>query len=196
MTYVDTIEPRLTPPRPSHPSDPSGVLTDWCADLLQELKARLELVTTEYLCWQPHPDSNSAGVTVWHVARWVDVLGTRTFTGAPVAHDVWHTGGWRAATGYEPDGLGYAGLGTLTGYTPEQMRAVPVLDADDLSEYLSQSAARLLEQITALSDSVVNTPVGHGLSPYQTIGCTLQGSFGHIGEIDTLVALRARLGSG
>ena len=194
MTYVETIEPRLTPHRPVAPLDVAAVLVEWCRDLEQEMAARLQLMTPEDLTWQPHPHSNSAGVTVWHVARWLDVLATRAFTGQSAQDDLWHTEGWRDLTDYEPDGIGYLGLGTLTGYTPQEMRAVPALPADALGRYLSQSTARLIEQIGLLDGKLRQVP-GHRLSPYQTIAGTLQGSFGHIGEIDTLVALRARLGS-
>lgn len=193
MTYVETIEPRLTPYRPGSPTDAAAVLVEWCRDLEQELAARLELVTGEDLRWQPHPNSNSAGVTVWHVARWIDVLGTRAFTARPASEDLWHTRGWRDTTGYEPDGIGYQGLGTLTGYTPDQMRAVPMLDASSLSTYLSQSTAALIDQITDLSSGVLTASGPAQPAPFQAIGATLQGSFGHVGEIDSLVALRARL---
>jgi len=194
MTYVESIEPRLTPYRPVAPLDVAAVFVEWCRDLEQELAARLRLMTPEDLTWQPHPHSNSPGVTVWHVARWLDVLATRSFTGRAAQDDLWHTEGWRDMTGYEPDGIGYLGLGTLTGYTPQEMWAVPALPADALGTYLSQSTARLIEQIELLDGRLRQAP-GHKLSPYQTIAATLQGSFGHVGEIDTLVALRARLGS-
>ncbi len=120
---MEQIEPRLTPHRPAAPANVAEVLIEGCRDLEQELTARLELMTPEDLRWQPHPDSNSAGVTVWHVARWLDVLGSRVYTGRAAREDVWHTQGWLEETGYEPDGLGFLGMGALTGYTPEQMRA-------------------------------------------------------------------------
>lgn len=192
-TYVDTIEPRLTPPRDVAPAHVAEVLVEWCRDLTQELTARLGLVTPDDLGWQPHPDSNSIAVTVWHVARWVDVKATRSFTGRPASADLWHAQRWREVTGYEPDGLGFLGLGTLTGYTPEQMRAVPVMDAQDLSRYLTQATDRLAEQIQHIGDAVLTRTGQQQLSPYQSISSLLQGSFGHVGEIDTLVALRARL---
>jgi len=44
-----------------------------------------------------------------------------------------------------------------------------------------------------LGDKVLMTSNPQGLSPYQSISSLLQGSFGHVGEIDTLVALRERL---
>ena len=194
MTYVDEIEPRLTPLRTDTPVGAAQALVHWCQDLEQELTARLGLVSPDELSWQPHPDSNSAAVTVWHVARWFDVLGSRAFTGRPARDDLWHTKGWLELTGYEPDGIGFAGLGTLTGYTPEEMRAVPVMDAPSLSLYFAQSSARLIEHITELDDELLRAPGASGLSPYTAISGTVQGSFGHIGEIDALIALHSRLG--
>jgi DinB superfamily len=191
VTYVETIEPRLTPPRAVRPGTAAEVLVAWCRDLEQELVARLRLVSAADLRWQPHPDSNSVAVTAWHVGRWLDVLGTRAFTGRPAAADLWHLDGWREATAYEPDGLGYLGLGTLTGYTPAEMRAVPVLDAPDLIRYLSRGTDALVDRIGELGGSVTGGPRAER-SPYTTIATTLQGSFGHVGEIDALVALRAR----
>ncbi len=182
---MEQIEPRLTPHRPAAPANVAEVLIEGCRDLEQELTARLELMTPEDLRWQPHPDSNSAGVTVWHVARWIDVLGSRVYTGRPAREDVWHTQGWLERTGYEPDGLGFLGMGALTGYTPEQMRAVPAMDAISLSAYLAQSTAGLAEQIRVLASTVLQPTGRQRLSPYQTISSTLQGSFGHVGEIDT-----------
>lgn len=168
------------------------MLTEWVRDLEQELDARCRLVSEDDVRWQPHPDSNSAGVTVWHVARWCDVLGSRWYAGGAAEQDAWHQEGWKDSTGYEPDGVGFLGLGTLTGYTPAEMRAVPHLGAPALGEYLAQCTQRLVAQIDALGDGVLDGPRIGGLTPYQTIGATLQGSFGHVGEIDALVALRAR----
>lgn len=196
MTYVETIEPRLTKPRPATPADAAEVLVEWCRDLEEEFTARLRLVSQEDLTWQPHPDSNSPGVTVWHVARWIDIMGTRVFTGRPARDDLWHSQGWCEATGYEPEGLGYRGLGALTGYTPEQMRAVPAMDASTLSSYLSQATPLLIEQIALLGTDLLTPRGTKHFSAFHSIGHTLQGSFGHVGEFDTLVALRGRLERG
>jgi hypothetical protein len=149
-------------------------------------------MSVDELHWQPHPDQNPNAVTVWHVTRWIDVLGSRLFTGRPAEADAWHQAGWRDATGYEPDGIGFLGLGTLTGYSPEEMRAVPLLDGASLIAYLGQATDRLLTVIASM-DNVTARPKSGGQTPYQIIGSTLQGSFGHVGEIDALVALRARL---
>jgi hypothetical protein len=68
-TYVETIEPRLTPLRDVCPITTAETLIEWCRDLVQELAARLELVTPEDLSWRPHRDSNYITVTVRHIAR-------------------------------------------------------------------------------------------------------------------------------
>lgn len=193
MSYVETIEPRLTPPRAAAPTTSAETLVEHCRDLQVELDARLGLITPEVLAWQPHPDANHVAVTVWHVARWLDVLGTRVFIEAPAEADRWHTDGWAEQTGYEPDGLGYLGLGTLTGYTPEQMRAVPVLNADQLRSYLRSAAGTLIDRIEGFGPAITSGPRADR-SPYTAISGALQGSFGHVGEIDTLVALHDRLG--
>jgi len=93
-------------------------------------------------------------------------------------------------TRYEPDGVGWLGLDTLTGYTPAEMRAVPTLDVDQMGAYLSESAIALVETFDRLRDHL---HAGGPPTPYQAISNTLQGSFGHIGEIDALVSWRARL---
>lgn len=192
-TYVDEIEPRLTPLRPVRPDTSGEALIEWIRDLGEELTARLARIPTAALHWQPHPDANSTGVTAWHVARWLDVLGTRAFTGRPAGRDIWHSQGWCDESGYEPDGIGWRGLGTLTGYTPAEMRAVPLLSTAQLTDYLAQTTEALVAQITILGEAGLHQ-VGRGVTPYQNISGTVQGSFGHLGEIDALVALHDRLG--
>lgn len=195
MTYVDSIEPRLTPLRPVAPRSACEVLVEWCEDLRHELGARLRAMSADELAWQPHPDANSAAVTAWHVARWVDLLATRILPRPPRPTDLWHGEGWRDRTGYEPDGIGYLGLGSLTGYTPEEMRAVPVLSGEELRAYLEQALDALVDVLRPMGDEVNEPRPGLGGSAYQLVGSTLQGVFGHVGEIDALVSLRARLGS-
>lgn len=192
MSYVRSIEPRLTPPRPVRPATAADALAELCRDLRVELDARLAAVGPDELVWRPHPDANHVAVTAWHVARWLDVLAARAFTGAPVAAETWHSAGWAARTAYDPTGLGHLGLGTLTGYTPAQMRAVPVLPADDLRSYLAVSADALVDRIGALGPALTAGPHPER-APYAAISTTLEGSFGHLGEIDALVSLRELL---
>jgi hypothetical protein len=191
VTYVQQIEPRLTPHREAAPDSTADALKEWCRDLEQELAARLAAMDARTLSWQPHPDANAPAVTAWHVARWLDVLATRLFTGGRWSDELWHTMGWARTEQYDPTGVGYLGLGTLTGYTPAEMRGVPVMSSVDLGRYLSQATGALVERIASLGPALTTEIDGIGLSPYQIISGTLQGSFGHLGEIDTLVTLRA-----
>ena len=165
---------------------------EWVHDLEEELAARLEVAGPAVLQWQPHPDMNSPAVTAWHVIRWLDVLATRAFdASSSPADELWHSRGWRQQTGYDPTGVGFLGLGTLTGYTPAEMRAVPTMASADLQRYLAQAATGLVESIDALGASLTRSIDGLGLSPYQMISGTVQGSFGHLGEIDALAVLHA-----
>lgn len=194
MNYVSSIEPRLTPHRPVAPTTATRTLEEWIVDLVEETVARLDLMSAPDLAWSPHPDANSSDVTVWHIARWMDFLGTRAFTGAGVRAEVWHRDGWADRTGYDPTGVGYLGLGTLTGYSPAEMRAVPRLSCDSLRDYVEASASTLRDLLLGQSDGWLHAPQSTiGMSPYQVIGGTVQGSFGHLGEIDCLVALRGRI---
>ena len=193
MNYVPTIEPRLTPHRPMRPDTSTEALVEWLRDLEQEATARLDLIAEAELGWRPHPDANDAGVTFWHIARWFDVLAaTRVVTAPTPAEQLWTRDGWQDRTGYDPQGIGYLGLGTLTGYTAEEMRAVPRLGAEATRDYFRATVDGLATVLWDLGPAGLNRDSGFG-SPFQIVGSTLQGSFGHLGEIDCLVALRARL---
>ena len=196
MNYVPTIEPRLTGHRPATPTTTTETLVDWLLDLEQESVARLGLLSDEEGRWSPHPDANDAEVTFWHIARWLDVLAaTRAVTVPKPAPQVWERDGWIDETGYNPTGIGYLGLGTLTGYTPEQMRAVPRLGPAALIRYLRATVLDLRDVLRGFDANEINHDRGFG-SPFQIVGSTVQGSFGHLGEVDALVALRSRLTGG
>jgi hypothetical protein len=193
MNYVPSIEPRLTPHRPVAPGSALDALVEWLLDLEQEAVARLELITAEQCAWTPHPDANDPDVTFWHIARWLDVLAaSRVVTEPNPTEQAWSRDGWVEHTGYDPTGIGYLGLGTLTGYSTEEMRAVPRLGSRALSTYLRTAVRDLTEVLRDLGAEEVNRDRGFG-TPFQLLGSTIQGSFGHLGEIDSLVALHDRL---
>ena len=51
--------------------------------------------------------------------------------------------------GYDPTGIGYKGLGVVTGYTAEEVDVIPNLPAADLLAYLDQTIADLRDAILA-----------------------------------------------
>ncbi|MDP3891245.1 DinB family protein, partial [Nocardioides sp.] len=143
--------------------------------------------------WTPHPDANDVAVTFWHIARWLDVLAATSVATEPTPRPQrWERDGWLDRTGYDPAGIGYLGLGTLTGYTAAEMRAVPRLTNAELTAYLSSTVEVLETVVDAFEPADLVRDQGFG-SPFQILGSTLQGSFGHLGEIDCLVALRSRM---
>ncbi|MDP3890817.1 DinB family protein [Nocardioides sp.] len=193
MNYVPSIEPRLTPHRPSTPGTTGQCLVEWLRDLEQESVARLELISVQEATWTPHPDANDVAVTFWHIARWLDVLAATSVATEPTPRpQSWERDGWQDRTGYDPAGIGYLGLGTLTGYTPEEMRAVPRLTTVELATYLRSTVEALESALGDFEPADLLRDQGFG-SPFQILGSTLQGSFGHLGEIDCLVALRSRM---
>jgi len=194
VNYVATIEPRLTAHRMVTPSTAGDALVEWLRDLEQEMLARLELMSEAELGFRPHPHSNSADVTVWHLGRWFDVLASRRISGALTQPERWYRDGWAEQTSYDPKGIGFLGLGTLTGYSVEEMLAVPALGSKVLTSYLSGAIIDIIDVIGDMTHDELHRPGPAGLpSPYQAVGSTIQGSFGHLGEIDCLVSLHHRL---
>src|SRR3954469_19776042 len=192
MTYVEDIEPRLTPHREVTPATCGEALIEWVRDLEQELLERLRRISEEDMRWQPHPDSNCIAVTVWHIARWLDILATRALGGGEASAEIWRCHGWSDRAAYDPVGLGYLGLGTLTGYSAQEMRGVPSLGSSELASYVSEATAALVAAIDEAGDRL-HRRFPNQATPYQAVSSTVQGSFGHVGEIDALVALRHRL---
>jgi hypothetical protein len=179
--------------------DDRDVLIDMIERLERWTRAAIAGMPQTALDWQPDPEANGIGVTVWHYSRWIDFLGARVLHDGPAADERWFADGWAARTGYDPRGLGWAGLGALTGYTVAEMKAVPALSADELLRYLEDGCAALIAAIRALSVEALHQPAP-GLrgvrdgdwSVYEWLLVPLLGSFGHVGEIRALQALQAR----
>ena len=86
---------------------------DLIAWLAEGMRGEVEKLSPQELDWQPDAEGNSIGVTVWHVARWLDVV-PRLFQEKPPEDELWLTQGWAERTGYNPQCIGYRGLGALT----------------------------------------------------------------------------------
>jgi hypothetical protein len=169
------------------------------ADLVRYLAVRVreevESLSPEELAWQPDARGNGIGVTVWHFSRWLDVLAVRVLGGRSAAEEQWQTRGWAAKSGYDPRGIGYLGLGALTGYTWEEVLAIPALSANDLRAYLDQVTGALRDTLLSLPDGALHQPGTDGdaaRTAYDRVRAVLTGCFGHVGEIEALKALRAR----
>jgi hypothetical protein len=171
------------------------LLADLIEKLVRDVRAEIAELSLEELGWQPDPEANNIGVTVWHFSRWLDMLAVQALANRPAAEELWQTCGWAARTGYDPRGIGYRGLGLLTGYSQAEVAAVPHLVAGQLLEYLEQASRALREQLLALPSEALYLPtpgLGGKRTVYDLSTSVLMGCFGHVGEIEALKAMRER----
>jgi hypothetical protein len=179
------------------PSDAPAFLGELLTRLQRGTLARLQRIPEDALYWQPHRESNSIGVTMWHYTRWWDLFGTVVLVDGTTESQHWFRDGWLDRTGYDPRGKPPDGLGLITGYSVEEMLAVPHLSAEDLASYHTASTNSALSAI-AREDApslqrILQVGEGDtGGSRYaQILGLAL-GSHRHLGEIDALASLYER----
>jgi|GEM_PF-881924 len=171
------------------------LLVDWIDDFASKMRREVGPLTHEELYWQPDAEANSIGVTVWHVSRWLDLLTVRALENRPPDDEQWHTRGWLDKTGYDPRGVGYGGLGAITGYTLEEVAAIPRLSSDDLLAYLDQVCEALREHLLAMPAGALHDiapGLGGKYTPYDWLKMLMPGCYGHLGEIQALRAMHAR----
>ncbi len=161
------------------------LMAKWFEDVGARVREQLKSLEEDALEWRADNRGNNVRETVWHMARWIDVL-ARILGGAQPATERWFTDGWAQRTGYDPRGIGDGGLGALTGYTFEEVLAIPRLTTTDLVRYLDSVIGPFAQRLRALPDDedtarAVRRATG-----------ILQGCLAHLGEIDALLAIRER----
>jgi len=177
------------------PETVPDLLASWLTDLVGAVRHRFDGLPDDAVAYRPDPGGNSVGVTLWHFTRWIDLLTHQAWRGEPVSGEVWHRAGWAGRTGYDPTGLGYQGFGVVTGYTLEEVNAVPFLTSAELLAYFADVTNSLQAELAGLTTERLHEPapgLGGERSRYSWLAPVVQGSFGHIGEIDALLAMRAR----
>src|SRR6266496_5737149 len=108
------------------------MLADLVTTLANGIHKEVAGLSVPELTWRPDAEGNSIGVTVWHCSRGLDVLKVRFLKQQPAEAEQWYTQGWAEKTGYDHRGIGSGGLGMLSGYTQEDVAAIPVLPAAEL----------------------------------------------------------------
>jgi hypothetical protein len=161
------------------------LMAKWFEDVGARVRDRLQALDEDALEWRADDRGNNVRETVWHMARWVDVL-TRIIGGTQPSTERWFTDGWAQRTSYDPRGIGDDGLGALTGYTFEEVLAIPRLNASELVRYLDSVIGPLAQRLRALPDDEASARAVRRATGI------LQGCFGHLGEIDALLAIRQR----
>jgi hypothetical protein len=161
------------------------LMAKWFEDVGARVRDRLQRLDEDALEWRADDRGNNVRETVWHMARWIDVL-TRVLGGTQPSTERWFTDGWAQRTGYDPRGIGDDGLGALTGYTFQEVLAIPRLTATELVRYLDSVIGPLAQRLRALPDDEA------AARAVRRATGIVQGCFGHIGEIDALLAIRER----
>jgi hypothetical protein len=171
------------------------VLIDILDDLAERLHQTVAGIPYAAIAWRPDSEANSIALTLWHVARAFDVLNTRVLAQQPPEQELWQTAGWAARTGYDPRGIGYAGIGNLSGYTQVEVAAVPVLAADDLLAYFDQASSALRASLAALPAEMLHPPaelLPDQPPPYIWARNFLMDAREHLGEIKAVKAMWER----
>ena len=169
------------------------LLIELVNDIARDMEPEIQPLSAAELAWQPGPRANSIGVTVWHIARGLDFLATRVFLQKSADEECWHSHGWRDKTGYDPRGIGYDGWGVITGYTWEEVLAIPRLTASELMEYLKDTIRLLTSQVNLFSSETIHQPaqalLNGKLTYFRWAKEFYKGFQAHIGEIVAIKAL-------
>lgn len=177
------------------PETSSDHLRDLVTRLRRSTLSRLKRASPEALYWQPDVEANSIGVTIWHYTRWFDFYGTVALVGGDIGDQHWLRDGWMERTGYDPRGIGYGGLGLITGYTVAEMQAVPHLNAADLAAYHGAAMDSMLGALAKDDAASLARPLRVGDaedSRFEQVLGLILGANRHLGEIDALMSLHSR----
>ncbi len=172
------------------------LLAEWVHDIARDVRRESGRMSDTDLNWQADREANSIGITVWHIARTLDLLDARVMHNRQPDKEQWFTCGWSEKTGYDPRGIGYRGFGAITGYTYDEMKCVPAMPVEDLLTYLDQVCSALASSLSAVPAEALHQPAPlfkGERTIYEWIKPILKGSVGHVGEIQALRAMQKRV---
>ncbi|MFO7540463.1 MAG: DinB family protein [Chloroflexota bacterium] len=171
------------------------ILLDLLESQQKAINSEFSELSDEALNWRPDAQANSIGITLWHLGRVADFVLSHRIEGRPVTEQRWFSGGWAEKTGYDPRGIGAGGMGILTGYTQEEVAALPAISSSDLLAYHNQVYEPLLDHLRQLPDGGLEAPVpgeGEQHSAYFWFRIVLIDAVRHLGEMQALKTLWQR----
>ncbi|MDX1416839.1 MAG: DinB family protein [Candidatus Promineifilaceae bacterium] len=155
----------------------------------------LEKGDREMLYWTPDGRGNSISVTIWHAARALDVFLHQHVLGGGAESELWFASGWAERTGYDPRGIGTHGWGMLTGYSEEEVQAVPRFETAVLRGYYDEVLGAVRGYLRETADEALNE-MAPGYEGKQTFYFWVRHPIfdltRHVGEILALKALWER----
>jgi hypothetical protein len=168
---------------------------DVLIDLFEDNRRRLHRVfddmSDDCIVWKPDADANSIAITVWHMARILDVFLTQQAKGHSSAEEIWFRRGWAEQTGYDPRGLGQNGWGMLTGFSQEDVATMPQLSRAQLLGYLNDVYDTTEEFLASrsIAQLLSSAPGFEGrYSVYQCVQMALLDNARHLGEVFAIQA--------
>ena len=159
----------------------------------QLLMEAVQDLTPDELAWQPGPDSNPIGWTLWHMIR-VEDMWLQFF--AQRHSEIWERDGWHEKFGLPTRDNGF-------GHTIEQVAGFPALDLATLLQYGSAVRTATLEYLQRLKPEDFNaTPWSDRPNIWWhdfTVGAMLRQITGelyqHLGQIAYLKGLKRGFGA-
>jgi len=130
----------------------NDVLIDLLEDNRRRLYRGLNEMSDELLAWQFEAGANNIIVTMWHMARILDVFLIHQAQGRPSEEECWFRCGWVERTDYDPRGIGQNGWGMLTGYSQGEVMAMPLLTREQALGYLN-------DVYDTVKEYLLNTPM-------------------------------------
>ncbi len=159
-------------------------------DLLKTYKEGIDYVLKDLpagaWAYQPDPEANHIAVTIWHLARIMDLAVVMRIDNQPIEEELWFKNGWMEKTGYDPRGIGSRGLGILIGYSVEEMMAVPVLPQAEMMQYFDETMDALVAVFAGLGDHQLDELAPGGdpqRSYYEWFKICLSDGYRHTGEM-------------
>jgi hypothetical protein len=170
----------------------NDVLIDLLEDNRRRLHRLFDVMNDNCVIWKPEAEANSIAITVWHMGRIFDVFLTQQTEGYLPEEDCWFRYGWAEQTNYDPRGIGQNGWGMLTGYTQEEVAAIPRLSREQILGYLNKvyDVVKMYLASTPVEKLQTSAAGFDGkYTKYQCIQMALLDNVRHLGEI---YAIKAR----
>jgi len=166
----------------------NNFILDMLNHMQQALNGAVDGLTHEELKWQPNPEANSIGFTLWHQIRCEDGLFISIAQQKP---QVWISEKWyeKMNLSDDPDDSGW-------GYTAEQLADFPVPELKDLLGYAEAVRPQTVDYLKGMTsddfDKKVQTPFGE-LTIGQVLSLTMCELNQHTGQIAYLRGLQRGL---
>ena len=164
-------------------------LNDFIADALAResefLLAALDGLTPDELAWQPAPNANSIGWTLWHMVR-VEDMWIQFF--AQFQTEIWERDGWNDKFGLPTRDNGF-------GHTADQVANFPRINLAEFLHYRAAVRQATLDYLATLSPDDMHI-VPRERRPEMSLGAIFRQMLGefyqHTGQIAYLRGLQGK----